>query len=33
MLSVMEFVNALRAMPEAGDLGDDEATEVFVVSC
>ena len=32
MLSVMEFVNALRAMPEAGELGDNEATEVFVVS-
>ena len=30
MLGVMEFVNALKAMPEAGDLGDEEALEVFV---
>ncbi|KAL1523527.1 hypothetical protein AB1Y20_018464 [Prymnesium parvum] len=30
MLSILEFVNALKAMPEAGQLDDEEATEVFV---
>jgi len=30
MLNTMEFVNALKAMPEAGDLTDEEALEAFL---